>query len=229
VFFRTQGHVTPALEIPKPYVFGLYGDGADLVVRLTLFGFATDWTEATADALIRACRDKLSLGRPLYVTDRAFWSEEGVAAQQAPDALLLAFETPLHIRRKNALKAEHQAAAGRDRADDGDIGFETIATSLGNRISSLARWQDAAVDANFRQLKALAKACRTQITDRVPDGWRRFSRPQQRWIQMRGQRRLVLIEGDLAPFMPLLTIGETTYVGSHVSLGMGRYALLTPR
>jgi hypothetical protein len=229
VFFRTQGHVTPALEIPKPYVFGLFGDGADLVVRLTLFGFATDWTEAAAEALIRACRDKLSLGRLLDVTDRAFWSEEGVAVGEAVSALLLAFETPLNIRRKEAPKVGRQIAAGHGQPEDGDIGFETLATSLANRVSGLARWQDAAVDADFRRLKELARGCRTQVADRVPEGWRRFSRPQQQWIKMSGRRRLMLIEGALGPFMPLLAIGETTHVGSHVSLGMGRYALLTPR
>jgi hypothetical protein len=229
VFFRTQGHITPALEIPKPFVFGLFGDGADLVVRLTLFGFATDWTEAAAEALVRACRDTLSIDRPFDVTDRSLWSKEGVPAQEAPGALLLAFETPLNIRRKQPPTTRQQMAARHEQSDDGDIGFETIATNLANRVSGLTRWQDAVVDADFHRLKELARGCRTRITDPVPEGWRRFSRPQQRWIQMHGQRRLVLVEGDLSPFMPLLAIGETTHVGSRVSFGMGRYALLTPR
>jgi hypothetical protein len=46
---------------------------------------------------------------------------------------------------------------------------------------------------------------------------------------MGGRRLVVLIEGDLAPLMPLLAIGETCHAGSHASLGLGRYTLLAPR
>lgn len=42
---------------------------------------------------------------------------------------------------------------------------------------------------------------------------------------MNGQQQRWLIEGDLAPLMPLLAIGATTHAGSHASLGLGRFTL----
>jgi CRISPR/Cas system endoribonuclease Cas6 (RAMP superfamily) len=35
----------------------------------------------------------------------------------------------------------------------------------------------------------------------------------------------VLLEGDLAPFLPLLALGETCGIGSRTALGFGRFRL----
>ena len=43
---------------------------------------------------------------------------------------------------------------------------------------------------------------------------------------MQGDRPVLRLEGDLARFFPWLAIGETTHVGSHAALSMGRYRLL---
>lgn len=217
VFFRGQGSLTPGLEIPKPYVLALLADGSDLVVRLTLFGFATDWTEAAADALVRACR---AVPGRLEVIDRRFWSEEAVEVGAAPESVVLAFETPLEIRHQGGARAE---------ATDGSFAFEGLVATLANRVSGLARWQEAMLETDFRALKQHAAGLGVQLLEQAPDRWRRFSRRQGQWIPMLGQRLVVLIEGDLAPLMPLLTVGETCHAGSHASLGLGRYALLVPR
>lgn len=219
VFFRTQDWITPALEIPKPYVPALLAEGADLLVRLTLFGFATDWTEAAAEALVRGCRELSWRGRRLEVTDRRYWSEDGIAVCDAPATVVLAFETPLEIRSKNT--------AG--LADRKPFDLTTLVATLGNRVSGLARWQDAAVDADFRALKEQAAALRVQVLEQPPARWRRISRRQGQWIPMAGRQPVGLIEGRLADLMPLLAIGETCHAGSHASLGLGRYALLLPQ
>ena len=219
VFFRSQGPITPALEIPKPYVLALRADGADLVVRLTLFGFATDWTEAAAEALVRGCREVFFRGRGLEVVDRRYWSGDGIAADDVPAALVLAFETPLEIRLRDA--AGHAA--------ESPFALATMVATLGNRISGLARWQDAAVDGDFQALKEHAATLQVQVLDHPPEHWRRFSHRQGQWIPMAGRRPVVLIEGRLAELMPLLAIGETCHAGSHASLGLGRYALLVPQ
>ncbi len=223
VLFRTQGRITPALEIPKPYVLALLADGADLAVRLTVFGFATDWTEMAADALVRACRAVTLRGQPLDVTDRWYWSEDGIALDAPPPALVLAFATPLQIRPREWARG---AARGEDEAG---FDFAMLVASLGNRISGLSRWQDAAVEADFRALKAEAGALAVRLLEHVPDRWLRFSRRQGQWIPMVGRRLVVCIEGDLVPLLPLLAIGETCHAGSHASLGLGRYSMLVPR
>lgn len=224
VLFRTQGRITPALEIPKPYALALLADGADLVVRLTVFGFATEWTEAAADALVRAVRGLTPGGQRLAVHDRWYWSEDGIVIEPVPPALVLAFATPLQIRPRDAARAP--AGGG---GDDAGFDLPMLVASLGNRISGLARWQDAALDADFRGLKDQAAAVAVRLLDHAPDRWLRFSRRQGQWIPMAGRRLVALIEGDLAPLMPLLAIGESCHAGSHASLGLGRYTLLVPR
>ncbi|MBK8175228.1 MAG: hypothetical protein IPK66_08200 [Rhodospirillales bacterium] len=224
VFFRTQGRITPALEIPKPYVLALLADGADLLVRLTLFGFATDWTETAAEALVRGCRTASCRGRLLEVIDRRYWSEESIPTAEAPAALVLAFETPLEIRLKHPAERDRT-----DQTNESSFNLATLIATLGNRVSGLARWQDASVDSDFRALKDQAAALDVQVLDHLPDRWKRFSRRQGQWIPMAGRRLVVMIEGGLAPLMPLLAIGEICHAGSHTSLGLGRYALLVPR
>lgn len=223
VFFRPQARLTPALEVPKPYVLALLPDGGDLLVRLTIFGFATDWTEAAVEALVRACRTSRHNGRVLEVVDRRYWSEDAVAVTQTPTALVLAFETPLDIRDRRRIGVEKVPPEERGR-----FKLDKFVATLGNRVSGLARWQDAEADGDFRALKSHAAGLDVHELSRVPDRWTRFSRRQEQWIPMAGRRAVVLVEGDLAPLMPLLAIGETCHAGSHASLGLGRYRMLVP-
>ena len=102
--------------MPKPYVFALFDVDGDLLVRLTLFGFATDWTEVAAEALVRALRGPLSLRRPLELIDRRYWSEEGLEVPAVPEALILAFAAPLQLRRR---RPSWKAADGPRRGTPG--------------------------------------------------------------------------------------------------------------
>lgn len=224
VFFRAQGRVTAGLEMPKPYVLALIPDGADLLVRLTVFGFATDWMEAAVEALVCACKNVLVRGKPLAVTDRIFWSEESLAVPVGSEALVLAFETPLEIRNRKDGETDIRGSVW-----ESGFSFPKFVATLGNRVSGLARWQDTEVENEFRALLALGAASRVQLQQHLPERWRRFSQRQGRWIPMGGQRLVVLIEGRLGPLAALLTIGETCHAGSHVNLGLGRYSLFVPR
>jgi hypothetical protein len=211
VLFRCQGHITPALEIPKPYVLALDAEGADLVVRLTLFGFATDWTEAAAEALLRALRNGLSGMPPLAVAERRIWSEDGLAPAAAARAAWLRFATPCVVRQ-----------SGVARPPD----LPTLVATLANRVSGLARWQDAALDLPAAALKRHAAGLAVATGEQVPARWRRYSGRQGRWVPVHATRSDMLVEGDLAPLLPLLALGATTHAGSHAALGLGRYALV---
>jgi hypothetical protein len=248
VLFRPQARITPALEVPKPYVLAAMAEGGDLVVRLTLFGLATEWTEAAVEALVRACRTLVQRNRTLEVVGRRFWSEEQIAVPEPVDALVLAFETPLEIRERRRQEPQDEAGEARDeaakrgegggkdvdiRGDGNDMGgeafdFPRFVATLGNRVSGLARWQDAGLDGDFRALKNQAAAVAVQVQPRREQRWTRFSGRQERWIPMGGRRPVVLLEGRLGPLLPLLALGETCHAGSHASLGLGRYRLLVP-
>lgn len=236
VLFRPQARITPALEVPKPYVLATLADGEDLVVRLTLFGLATEWTEAAVEALVRACRTLDYRGRQIEVIDREFWSEERVAAPTAAAAAVLAFETPLDIRERRRNDGHELASVRGETAErawegDGEAAFDFVRfiATLGNRVSGLARWQDVAVDGDFRALKEQAAAVAVQVQPQPVQRWVRFSGRQERSIPMGGRLQVVLLEGGLGPLLPLLAIGETCHAGSHATLGLGRYRISLPR
>lgn len=214
VFFRCQGHVTPGLEIPKPYAVGLTADGGDLTVELRVFGFATDWLEAAADALVRALRHGIRTpdgSRGLTVTGRQTHVFDGLEVPPRTPALALEFQTPLTLRRD---------------VPSAPL-MPSLIASLGNRVSSLARWQDAAISADWPAIKSAAQALASDERFEPYDGHgRTSSRQQGRRIPVEGQRGTLRLAGDLEPLLPLLAIGQTCHAGSHAALGQGRYRIM---
>jgi len=213
VFFRCQGHVTPGLEIAKPYTVGLAADGGDLIVELRVFGFATDWLETAADALVRSLRQGIRAldGRQgLTVTSRQTQVFDGLELPPAAPALALEFQTPLLLRRD----------------DPSAPLMPSLIASLGNRISSLARWQDAGITADWPAIKVAAHALASHEQFEPYAGHDRSSgRQQGRRIPVEGQRGTLRLAGDLEPLLPLLAIGQTCHAGSHAALGQGRYRI----
>ena len=57
VLFRKQGRMKAGLDFPSPWVIGISTHHNDLVVTLSLFGFAVDWAAAAAEAFTRAARN----------------------------------------------------------------------------------------------------------------------------------------------------------------------------
>ena len=74
-------------------------------------------------------------------------------------------------------------------------------------MSGLARWHDAALEANWKTLKAAAGALEVRPLTCLPVGWQRYSRRQERRIPAAGVRTTLLLQGELAQLLPLLAIG----------------------
>ncbi len=55
--------------------------------------------------------------------------------------------------------------------------------------------------------------------------WSRYSSRQQRAMTLGGALGTWTLEGDLAPLLPWLRLGEWLHVGKNATLGMGRYVL----
>lgn len=213
VLFRSRPNLG-GLEMPKPYVLTAEAMGEDIAVTLTLFGFATDWCDSAAEALVRALRQGITTGDgrclPLEPIERAIAAGEAVAVPEGARRVVLRFATPLQLRRGEAMIAEGPA----------------LMSSLANRVSGLARWQDARADADWRGLKAAAAELRYDLSGLRPVVWqRKSSRQPGRALPMAGLTGAVTIEGALDPFLPLLALGETAHVGSHAAIGLGRYTL----
>ncbi|BAI71678.1 hypothetical protein AZL_010400 [Azospirillum sp. B510] len=205
------------METPKPYVIA--ADPAPdcfdrMALRLTLFGFATDWLESAADAWILALRGGVAMPDGLHAAleplDRRITVHEGLSFSPPPAAARLTFITPLCLRRGGATHG----------------GVGALFSSLGNRLSGLARWQDTTVAADWRGVKDHAATLHIDESSLRPVAWRRHSARQgDTPIRMEGLRGPVTLSGDLAPLWPLLTLGALTHAGSHAAQGLGRYAL----
>lgn len=203
------------LETPKPYVIAVDpGPDGMVALRLTLFGFATDWLESAAEAWTLALRGGVGmpdgLQAALEPADRRIAVVEGLASPPAPAAVILRFVTPLSLRRGGVVH--------------GEIG--SLFSSLGNRVSGMARWLDSEITADWRGLKALAAGLQIDASHLTRVRWQRWSgRQGEAPIPMEGLTGPVAVAGDLAPFWPLLLAGETCHVGSHAAQGLGRYML----
>lgn len=205
------------LETPKPYV--ITADPAPgcpdrMALRLTLFGFATDWLESAADAWILALRGGVAMPNGLHAAleplDRRVTIHEGLTPPPPPAAAILRFVTPLCLRRGGATH--------------GEVG--SLFASLGNRLSGLSRWQDSTLAADWRGLKQHAATLTIDAAALRPMAWQRHSARQgDTSIRMEGLRGPIALSGDLAPLWPLLTLGVLTHAGSHAAQGLGRYTL----
>lgn len=212
--FRDQGRITSRLAIPRPYVLTTSAVGPDLLVSLTVFGFACDWIDAAADALVAGMRhgDPAPLGATVAPIDRRIVTRDAVAVPEpGANSAVLAFQGPLAFR------------------DGGDLpapNARTLISGLGNRVSGMARWQDTAVDADWRAIAEHAEGLSFDASDLRITRWeRRSSRQNGRRMPLGGWVGRVIIGGDLAPIMPLLALGATCHVGSHTALGLGAYTL----
>lgn len=216
LLYRTQGRITPALEIPKPVVLAIEPLGRRLAVTLGLVGFASECLEEVAAALVLAWRRRIPDVAGSRIVDRRIGSREGVAVPDAP-AVILEFVSPLEIRFKGGGPATEEAA------------LWSLFSSLGNRVAGLARWQDAEVAADWGVLRAQAGGVALTCLANDALRWERRSHRQGRRIPMAGERPVLKLEGALGPFLPWLALGAVTHVGSHAALGMGRYRLLVER
>ena len=55
--------------------------------------------------------------------------------------------------------------------------------------------------------------------------WGRYSQRQQQEMQLGGLLGSVQLQGDLAPFAPLLHQGQWLHVGKNATMGLGGYRL----
>jgi hypothetical protein len=219
VLMGRHGEAEPGLAIPPPWVLRARAAGPGLVVELVLFGFATDWIEAAAEALVTALREGevLGPGAALEPAARTVAMLDGLPAPApAPTtrAALLEFETPLSLR----------------SGPVGAAGPTSLLPSLLRRLAGLARWQDADLAREERDgLAAAARRLRVTCLDqRAQASWLRRSARQRRTVPVDPVGMpVVLLEGELAPLLPALALGELCHVGARASLGLGRYRLHT--
>lgn len=223
IFFREQGKAAPGVPIPKPYGLCVEPIGRDLQARVTVHGFACDWSDAVSDSWTAALRDVL-LRRPreraghrhsippdAAIVQRVVRTIERVPSARIEEMAALRFLTPLHERGEASI-VERPAS---------------FLMGLANRVSAMARWHDTRIVADWGGLKSAAEDVHCAFSNVREVRWeRRSTRQQGRRVPMRGIMGDVWLAGGIAPFLPILELGQTTNAGSHASQGLGAYALM---
>lgn len=216
--FRKQGRMMAGLDLPSPWVIGALPRRGDLVVTLSLFGFANDWAPAAAEALTRTVTELVdwkgctTLFLPkLAITRRSIRAAQGVRPTER-DRVVLDLVSPVTLTGHSPLERP-----------------ASLITGLAARISGLARWHDVAVDVctDWKALKERARGLEYSFEDIETVRWTRGSRRQDRAIPMSGTLGCLMIAGDLGQdIAALIALGATCHMGADVALGCGRYRIV---
>ena len=221
VFFGRKPSIrigTHASEIPKPFVLSCESVGQDLVVRMTVFGFARDWSGAVALALADALRNRVRWRR--LAEDQAVFVPREVQIRRVRTAAGPSLDVPnipasVRLNFLSALDAERGSAIGRP---------QIVLERLARRVSLLARWHDVALDVTWLQFEQALSRCEMAFLDDVPpSGYGR--RGGHHIDNTVAEIPAIEISGDLDMLWPALVIGETSHIGRGASIGLGRYTV----
>lgn len=161
----------------------------------------------SADQLVRSVEQPIS-----------FDNLAATAAQYPTDRLTLHFQTNtiLQYQSRTLRRLEFHALISRLLQR-----LETIAALYGD-VAQSSRLQNFDPPALIRAAKAV-----TIADDRARwNVWSRYSRRQEQKIPMDGVIGKITYTGDLAPFLPLLLIGQYLHVGKGCVFGLGKFSVL---
>lgn len=93
---------------------------------------------------------------------------------------------------------------------------------MANRVARLACWQGVRLHVDWSAIHSLAGGLVCVKEEVFPVAWGRGSQRMADRITATGCLGLVVLKGNIAPFVPIFQIIETVNVGSHAALGYGR-------
>lgn len=240
-------------HIPNPYVLEpppigatTIHQNAQLVFNLVLFGRALEHVRLISFALQRAIEHGLGAERARGTLERIeVQHPEAMDAADTPawgpvwhagDTQLAAHATALPLTALGAphpvtraqltfltpLRLQQQGQPLHPKA----LTPRKLAADLLRRITLLAEFHAGLPEMvpDARQLVAHADTLQHHHDLRWYD-WSRYSSRQQREMTLGGALGTWTFEGDLAPLLPWLRLGQWLHVGKNASLGMGRYQL----
>ncbi|GAB4440179.1 MAG: CRISPR system precrRNA processing endoribonuclease RAMP protein Cas6 [Anaerolineae bacterium] len=231
-------------EIPRPFVLEppsgertRYAPGEALSFGLTLFGRAVDFLTYFLVAFQKLGAMGLGRNRARFTLARV----DGVHPWTGAEVLLYEggrqYDAELRLRasdllrRADALPVDrltvHYLTPARLRHEGKfmrrDVPFHVLVRALLRRVSSLAAFHGAGVwETDYRGWAERARDVATAAADLRWDKRERYSRRQARRMELGGVVGTVVYSGDLAPYRPLLALGELTHVGKAVVFGNGQ-------
>ena len=241
-----EGELPPFLHgvetSPRPYVIEpataerdfLAGD--PLRFDLLLFGRATELQAFAVVAVERMAARGLGRDRHRFRLDTA----EGMQAGGAWASLLpgAGRPRPKPVPALEALPPEWNGGALRvrfltptrlvvQRELVPSVSFRTLAFKVLRRHLELAHFygDPSEIDWQFRPL--LRRAADVKVIESALHwhDWQRYSNRQQTTMTLGGFVGHLVLAGDLAPFLPLLTTAEILHVGKGATFGLGKIAI----
>lgn len=105
--------------------------------------------------------------------------------------------------------------------------FEIVIRNLLRRLSSLAQIHGGETwELDWNGLIERTKVIKTVHSNLVWKDWERYSKTQDRKLNMGGFMGEITFEGDLAEFMPFLILGEYLHIGKGTVFGLGKYEIV---
>lgn len=128
-------------------------------------------------------------------------------------ALTLGLQTPLRIKKNGKLVTQ--------------LDFPTLFDSLVRRLTLLTVFygQSSLGLTDREDLHAKAAQIKISKDNSFWYDWPRYSTRQRELMKLGGLRGAVSFEGDFAPFMPWLWLGEKVHLGQGTTFGLGAYSL----
>jgi hypothetical protein len=230
---------------PRPYVFEpgdetrYFSTGDPLTFDLLLLGQATELQAYAQLAVERMAANGLGSRRAPFaltaihaLTPDGSWRtvfDDGRGQDTAPlvpcvpltnglDATraTLRLLTPLRIKTRGEFA--------------NSLTFRELTFAALRRLLELAHFHvpGAAIDWSFRALLERASEVRITRSDLTWHDWERYSNRQQAYMVFGGLVGTLDIEGDLAPFAPLLRAAEIVHIGKGATFGLGKIAVESP-
>lgn len=107
------------------------------------------------------------------------------------------------------------------------IDFPLLIRAILRRYSWLSKlYCQVLPDLPYSHILTLAEEVKTGAVNLKWQKVSHFSHRQKRRFNLNGLVGSIIYEGDLAPFLPLLKLGEYLHVGKNTAFGLGKYVLL---
>lgn len=208
----------PRSQLPRPYTIAAERRGREVFASLTLFGRFDVERERLMRAFLLAfelglASDERSGSRRvcLSIADARWAVTQSVAEFRTDADALLLFRTPFRIGPKNRASCA----------------WDHLVVGLVERVAGMAFWQGCSVPVDLGCWRRIAQRLEIDARGLLPIGWRRGSgRGGGRALDMSGYSGRLIIRRPPEVLLPYLALGETTLVGAHAALGLGRYDLL---
>nr|WP_321444803.1 CRISPR system precrRNA processing endoribonuclease RAMP protein Cas6 [uncultured Cohaesibacter sp.] len=218
VLFRKQGRMEPGFDFPSPWVIEVDAYRGNLLVRLRLFGFASEYVGAASEALAKAlvCRLKQGNQRHCFlpkpqIIDRHIESVAGLQAEISSDLLRLDFLSPVLLSKKNVVHSPR-----------------SLITTVAVRLAGLARWHDAKLAMPNELIVEVSHRLNFEWFGAYDVKWIRQSNRQNKKLNMAGTIGQLEISGlarDVELVGLLLQFGNRFHIGADAAYGCGRFDL----